>query len=52
MTKTLVLSLVLLGSAWGSLAQAAIPAPGQSADPVTIVQADDDDEDKKKKRGS
>ena len=49
MTKTLVLSLVLLGSAWGTLAQAATMMAGASADPVTIVHDDDDD---KKKRGS
>ena len=49
MTKTLVLSLVLLGAAWGSLAKASTQIAAQSADPVTIVHDDDDD---KKKRGS
>jgi hypothetical protein len=51
MSKTLVLSLVLLGSAWGSFAQAASLVFGQASG-ATIVQADDDEEDKKKKRGS
>ena len=50
MCKKLLLSLVLLGAAWGSVAQASQAFFGNTAQ--VVAEADDDDEDKKKKRGS